>query len=551
MARFFRAAIFMLIFLYAGRAFAAGGTCPSGANYLNSIGQLVTLTSLGVTNCYYITADGSDSNDGLSEASGHPWAHLPGMSTCTGNCAAVTPAAGMGFIFRGGDTWNGSNLGINWNWGGTATSPIYIGVDPAWHSGSSWSRPIWTCGGADCSGATAAYYFQSSKSYITVDNIEVPGFFVSSTNTGAYIFGACGANQIYENIYAHGWSTNVGPIGTVGTVFHGGCGNDITGTTFRYNVLDGSDTSQNMMTGIYPVIPIAYGNVIRYVVTGIDGPGDIWHDNLVEYLVQSTVTSHQDGMYHVTQYSVPNSLIYNNVIRNTTNPLTAGAVKLWLNGNAACPYSSCTSYAFNNVIYNNYPGNMVDVGGHEAVNYGTWYIFNNTFDCGMDSVLGPCAIGDQGNTGGAMTLYAYNNHWISTSSGPSQFTCTKTFICNTDTTNDVVQTLAVANGQGYNDTGTYGFIPTSSSGSTVGKGTDQSSLCTAVNTIDSDAGAACNASTAYACAYNLANHTVSCPARTAVARPSGAWDVGAYQFSTTATQAAAPKPPQGLVASVQ
>jgi len=539
MARFFRAAIFMLIFLYAGRAFAAGGTCPSGANYLNSIGQLVTLTSLGVTNCYYITADGSDSNDGLSEASGHPWAHLPGMSTCTGNCAAVTPAAGMGFIFRGGDTWNGSNLGINWNWGGTATSPIYIGVDPAWHSGSSWSRPIWTCGGADCSGATAAYYFQSSKSYITVDNIEVPGFFVSSTNTGAYIFGACGANQIYENIYAHGWSTNVGPIGTVGTVFHGGCGNDITGTTFRYNVLDGSDTSQNMMTGIYPVIPIAYGNVIRYVVTGIDGPGDIWHDNLVEYLVQSTVTSHQDGMYHVTQYSVPNSLIYNNVIRNTTNPLTAGAVKLWLNGNAACPYSSCTSYAFNNVIYNNYPGNMVDTGGHFSVNYGTWYIFNNTFDCGTDKDQGACSIGDGGNgqhavgSHGQMILYLINNHWLSTAKTSivgygGRFGRCAWFICTE--TGGLYQSVGAAKKRGYTSRSAYAFQPTSSNGSTVGKGTDQSALCTAVNAIDSTAGVACKSGTTYACTYNSTNHTVSCPTTTPVKRPTGAWDVGAYQY---------------------
>jgi hypothetical protein len=69
MARFFRAAIFaifmMAFFLSAGSAFAAGGACPSGADYYNSNGTtLVTLASLGVTNCYYIAANGSDSNDG-------------------------------------------------------------------------------------------------------------------------------------------------------------------------------------------------------------------------------------------------------------------------------------------------------------------------------------------------------------------------------------------------------------------------------------------------------------------------------------------------------
>ena len=40
-----------------------GGTCPSGANYVNpsnATGSLVTLSSLGITNCYYIAANGSD-----------------------------------------------------------------------------------------------------------------------------------------------------------------------------------------------------------------------------------------------------------------------------------------------------------------------------------------------------------------------------------------------------------------------------------------------------------------------------------------------------------
>ncbi len=541
--RLHRAAIFMAFFLYAGSTFAAGGACPSGASYFNSNGtSLVTLASLGITNCYYLAANGADANDGLSEAS--PWVHLPGMSTCTGNCAAHTPVAGEAYIFRGGDTWDGSNLGMNWNWGGRSwSSPIYIGVDLAWYSGSSWSRPIWTCPTSSC---TLAYYFQSNKGYFYLDNIEVAGFFVSSTNTAAYIFGACGANQIFENIYIHGWNTNVGPIGTVGTAFHVGCGNNVAGTTFRYNVVDGSDSSQNMMTGIYPTAPIAYGNVLRYLVTGIDGPGDDWHDNLVEYLVQSTVTSHQDGLYHVSQYSRPNSLIYNNVVRHTTNPLTGGAVKMWFNGNAPCPYGSapgaCVSYAFNNIIYDAYPGNIVDTGGHFGANYGTWYIFNNTFECGTEKNPGACSVGDGGNgqhgvgLHGQMALHLINNHWISTEKTSlvgfggrfgrcAWFTCTET--------NALYQSVGTAKKRGYTSKSAYAFQPTSSNGSTIGKGSDQSALCTAVSAIDSSAGAACKSGTTYACTYNSTNHTVSCPAMMAVPRPAGAWDVGAYQFSSS------------------
>jgi hypothetical protein len=560
MARFFRATIFMAFFLYAGSAFAAGGTCPSGANYLNSARQLVTLASLGVTNCYYIAANGSDSNPGTSETS--PWAHSPGMSTCTGNCAAITPAAGQGFIFRGGDTWNGSNLGIQWAWSGTASSPVYIGVDPGWYSGSSWARPIWSCGGAACSGGTASYFWGSTGSsrYITVDNIEVTGLFESTTLSPNY-FNVCGTYMTMENIYAHGWSTNLTTTGSGSQVFSMGCGEPDTGSVLRNNVADGSDTSENMMYFSHSGAPIAYNNVMRYVQSGINGCGDIWHDNLVEYLVPGVVTVHQDGLYQYSQCYSPNSLIYNNIVRHTLFSGSGGAVKLWFNGNNACPFSSCTSYAFNNILYDNLPGNMVDTGGHYDVNYGTWYIFNNTFACGTDSTPGACEIGDNGNAqggvaaGGTMTLYLINNHWISTGTtsiagfGGLSGSCYH-FTCSEST--PVYQTVAEASAQGYNDTGTYALQPTSSSGSTVGAGTNKQSLCTAISAVDASAGAACQDDTAYACAYNASSHTVSCPTRTALARPTGAWDIGAYQFSTTTTvQTSTPKPPQGLVATVQ
>ena len=60
MARLLRAVIFITCCLSAGSAFAAGGTCPSGANYLqpNTANTLVTLSSLGITSCYYIAANG-------------------------------------------------------------------------------------------------------------------------------------------------------------------------------------------------------------------------------------------------------------------------------------------------------------------------------------------------------------------------------------------------------------------------------------------------------------------------------------------------------------
>ena len=129
--------------------FATGASCPSGANYLDpNTNTLVALSSLGVTNCYFISAAGADTNDGTSEAA--PWLHLPGMPKCIGTCASTAPVGGTGFILRGGDTWHFGNSSASpytggtwtWSWSGSSGSPIYIGVDPTWYSGNSWARPV-------------------------------------------------------------------------------------------------------------------------------------------------------------------------------------------------------------------------------------------------------------------------------------------------------------------------------------------------------------------------------------------------------------------------
>ena len=110
MARLIRTLMFLALIFVAKPAFA-GGACPSGANYTNPsnpTGPLVTLSTLGITSCYFIAANGSDSNSGTSEAS--PWLHAPGMGNCSNTCAGVSPnTAGIGFIFRGGDTWHFGN----------------------------------------------------------------------------------------------------------------------------------------------------------------------------------------------------------------------------------------------------------------------------------------------------------------------------------------------------------------------------------------------------------------------------------------------------------
>jgi hypothetical protein len=561
MARLLRAAIFMASFLYAGNAFAAGGACPSGADYLSASMDamklpLVTLASLGVTNCYYVSSAGSDSNSGMSES--EPWAHLPGMGNCSSTCAAVTPTAGQGFIVRGGDTWTSGNFNIIWSWGGASTSPIYVGVDQTWYSGNSWTRPIWVC-------PNGCWSTSTNKSYDILDNIEMTGLVDVCSNCGVsgsesgnapnYV-NMYGTYQLVENLYIHGWSTTRTVSNSPSQAFRFVAGSNGIGDTMRYNVVDGSDSSKNMLFVTFQNTPIAYGNEINYVYTGLDGCGDDWHDNIVENsMVPGVVGGHQDGLYHVSQCYRPNSLIYNNIIRNTTSPRTAGSVKLWMNGNGGCPFSSCTSYAFNNVIYNVYPGNEIDFGGHNAVNYGTWYFFNNTIGCGTDSAQGMCggAVG-QGNTGGRMVENIMNNHWIMANAQPfcNGYVPGTQYVCNE--TGDLVQTFSTASSQGYTSRSLYAFQPTNANGSTITTAASattaatRQSLCAAIGVVDATAGAACQSDTTYACMYDTTNHVMRCPTRTTVARAAEP-NIGAYQFSSS--QASSPNPPVDLTVTVQ
>jgi hypothetical protein len=144
-----------LCLLTTGSAHAAGA-CPASV-------------PSGITTCYYADyLNGADANSGTSETS--PWKHIPGMTgsgdSCSGNCAAVTPRAGMGFILRGGTVWPYTVFPFVWTWAGksSGTSPgctgsgcIYIGIDTTWFTGAVNSvAPLKDYGGCPPSGVTAS-----------------------------------------------------------------------------------------------------------------------------------------------------------------------------------------------------------------------------------------------------------------------------------------------------------------------------------------------------------------------------------------------------------
>ena len=412
MARVFRAAILMVCILSAGRAFAAGGACPSGANYTsltNPTGALVTLSSYGVTNCYYVAANGSDANTGTDET--HPWQHAPQMPNCSSACATVQNAgipAGTGIILRGGDTWHfGASTtpasGGVWNFNsgtfpvGSSGSPIYVGVDTTWFTGASWARPILNADNPPCNAGTlsgtckaesstnfdlfyvtsCAYQIGSANDffdfgglkYYIVDNFEMTGLCQSDvgqpTHHDVYLsYGSPSGPMWFLNLYAHGWShlqfagAN-GGVACTGSavcfnifVFNGG-GVPPNGENVLKVVVDGSD-SDPMSAGFCfgGMYNVAY-NVILNTSQCVATP-HLFHDNLYADFYEN---GHSNWFEELGE-PVGTNAVYNNVGYNlqTSGPLNGG-VLMWPD-----PPVGTTEFVFNNLLYN--------VGNMETFNIG-------------------------------------------------------------------------------------------------------------------------------------------------------------------------------------
>jgi hypothetical protein len=500
----------------------AGGTCPSGV-------------PSGITSCYYIAANGVDSASGTSEAS--PWLHAPGMPNCSAACSAVTPAPGNGFIFHGGDTWGAASFTWEWPAGGSSSSArVYLGVDQAWYNtgtcGGAWCRPIMDCQGS-CS---RQLQFASGVNFAQIDNFEWRGLFDNSSNPAFNevfsvdvhngIQGNSAADIILSNNYFHG--ATIYHDGTQNSVFVQWATSTDTHSQAYGNVWDNSDgggNAPNVMMCIDGNVAYTYQNICRYIANGfVQAGGTSFHDNLIEYLYVSVdASTHSNGFESNADCGL---IAYGNIFRHVEQ---AGLVEFQL-----APNSGCTSYAFDNLMYDTVASNGMQC--YEGASGGTCQFFNNTAQCGAagNSSI-PCGRAT-GNDPGVWT----NNHFI-TSASPVIAGGSVTLTTN------VTQTEPNANGQGYTAAQPYVFFPMAQSDATVSAGTGLTSLCSTIGGRDTAAGSACTNDTTYAITYNSSNHTVSFPARATNARPGGsaAWDAGSYEFDTSN-----PNPPTGLAATV-
>jgi hypothetical protein len=526
---------------------------------------------------YYIAANGSDSSSGTSKTS--PWMHAPGMTGCLGNCASYTPVAGDQFIFRGGDTWHystGSPVGLpwTWTWSGNSTNGIYIGVDPTWFSGASFARPILTMDNPLSSVLVSSCTFDdldkfavrlSSVSYVTFDDFEFTGKCWSGNpnnnpdlNTSLHIGTA--THSIIKNNYFHGWSSAIGSIDTH-RMIRGILSPTPSFNEIAYNVIDGGDSfhgttsAANQCAGSVNGPPCASGfavygdgynfhhNILRNVSNGIISNSFFtMHDNLFENMWNSYV---QDPLTHPNVIETGNTPLvgvpfyfYNNVVRHTRQNVT-----MWF-------MLDQQMYMFNNAMYDNFGGSIdcIELQPGYTSSTPVLLFYNNTLD---GSSVGNAACQVSFNGGSPPwhgTANFRNNHFIGFSPGQfsSVWTCQSGANCSatTDQGNGVFQTEAVANGQGYTSANNYQPTP---GGATIGAGGNLKSSC---STFSVDSALCSGTSLGVVEQAGQGGFVAFSPAVPIIRRPSsGAWDAGAYQYSSGSS--GLPNPPSGLTATVQ
>ncbi len=502
MARFFRFAILAVALLFARASFAT---------------------------TYYIAANGSDSNNGTSKTT--PWLHAPGMTGCAANCAATAPQPGDQFIFRGGDTWHGgkSPLSLNWTWiwSGSNGNPIYIGVDMTWFSGSSWARPVLngdnplsTSTVNSCPfqvGGSNNFVFLNGVNYVIFDNFEFTGLCWNRNSpygADTYIV-LTGTFNIISNLYIHGW-THVAFNCTCNSSGGGACDGAIAytsstpatdgqGTQFVSNIIDGADSDKTSFGGFYGDVYDMHNNIIRNNSQAVVGTGmHTFHDNLIEWIYESSDScKHSNVAEFVNEYPGTNYM-YNNLFRHERTGVT-----VW-----PCPNS--VDYYFNNVMY--------------------------------DTLQEPWNL-DTANCGGAGGMGVFDNNIFADTGGPigstiraSQMTLNNTLFINSGHTTPITgsenNTITLSDAQAT----AMGLLAASDYQPTSGN-------CNGNTPCPIGAGANLTSSCSGTPGSALCSDTTLGGTRTAIKRPSsGAWDVGAYEFSgTTATK---PAPPSGLTVTV-
>jgi len=540
---------------------------------------LIASPCFGATTYYIDYAGGDDSCNGLvkqtkaEDAAAEndltcSWKHAPGMKGCwstdaASNCntkRAAGAVAGDQFIFKGGVTWDKDAFNMYWGTGtGTEENRITFGVDATWFTGASWSRPIFDMQGTEPSASPSTYHnmVMLGGTWVVVDNIEFTGLAQLHGVNNGYETGMLGFSATYpksevKNCYFHGWLHGA----TTDGVWDGGSdegsaaadstkligwpslgGNIDLDCKFHDNVIDGSDTTGDMVKLLNGTCGYIYNNYIGYGVTGSIGVGQgyVFNNTFDHIAVDEDVNNCQKeepGFYNgyfsfgchvnstpqhgngIETYNKSFS-IHNNVFKH----MGGGANLLLYPGGG-----DYDTYIFNNVIFDD--GNQsiqMSAASLQEGNVHNYYIFNNTIQAtNTNGSINTSPTPTVKHTSGTVQ----NNLIISSPVANSINLYVPGGTASATQNNNTDLTLAAATAAGYSAESTYAFFPPSAI-----NGVDLSAICAGIpSTATAPASTACLSDTSYGAAYNAVSHTITGNGRSAVVR-GATWDIGAYEYS--------------------
>ena len=491
---------------------------------------------------YYISfSSGSNANNGTSKST--PWKTHPYMQsaagcTGTGSAPSYSHAAGDQFIFKQGDSWPNACFDMVIQNGGAPGNPDVYTFDPTWGTpggttgnlGQAVGTYQFTAGGSVINGSDGwnnFIYDNLPNSYIIFNGMELTGL----TWTGCPSFGNAHMFQIFtttdltiSNIYAHGWTHSNSTCDSMngirgqasspynvrtrvtGSVFDGansgGSGVADSGEAAAELQMMDNNIVKNMSNGLLPTAnAIVHDNQIGPINLSFDSSD---HENCIEPIVMPA------GMTSTNYF-------YNNVWHDCT------AVGILTQG--AAPSSGIEiDYLWNNVAYvgsvSGPPIPMQFDSVSSSNSSSEIHAWNNTIYGGTSDVCMRTIGRGNGNFG---VIDIENNHCISDVGTITLGTNANTY----KNTNNVLMGTSAAGSQGFTSSETYAYSPTSGSSGTVGAGANLTTFASG-NTA------------------SLVKDTIYGGVRTAKSRPSsGAWDAGAYEFSSSGASGA-PAPPTNV-----
>lgn len=513
------------------------------------------ISSLFAATTYYIDYVGGNDTDNLGTSKEAPWKHAPGMTGCSGNCAAYeaahnsadTTGAGNSFIFKGGVTWPLSVLPFDWTHGrGTDGNTIYFGVDVTWYTGESWTRPV-----LDAEGGTPTHNGNTDSmvrfygdGYV-IDNIELKRMNQADdpANDRAMMAlgtsSACSVGIEVKNCYFHGWGHVGDATKDRQLIISSGLfsqGPDLK-LSIHNNVIDGSDTADKASGRAYSgSAGHIYNNYFGDLPSALKAGNYryVWGNTFKNVGIPRGIDC--SGVGKSSDYFSFDCTAHGNVLQSTCGSYTFYNNYMYnvgggTNISGAAPVGS-TSFLFNNVAV--LDTNQTNQITNRALddNGSTIYIFNNTYESSVISALISFSTASESYPYSIEYGYVYNNQIM----GPNPTTSFGSTLNQIKETN-IEQTKRQANSYGYYEEGTYPYYPPSASGLTVDNGTDLSSVCsTIVDDTVSSPSVACLSDTTLGVTYDNETHTVTGDGRVAVLRGSS-WDIGAYEYLDTAPTA--------------